>query len=205
MIEGDVLSPSILGRRIAASCVTIDDDPMAKDGPGAYDYDDENIRVLGATRVVHEGVVVAQVHSLASAARAGSLSTANGRAGSVWQDPMPRVSNLVCKPRVTDADALVERCGDGVYIHRVANGIKAGGRLQADVVLAERIVGGRRTGELRSGGRIDESTSLPLRIIDVGADARFSGNAMCGKNGQLLFNVGTCAPPMLVASMAISA
>jgi predicted Zn-dependent protease len=204
MVEGDVAAPAILGRRLAAECVTVYDDATASGAPCGYGYDDENTRALGPTRVVEEGVVVAQLHSSASAVRAGTLSTANARAASAWQETIPRVSNLVCEAGTEPVDALVERCGEGLYIHRVANGIKSGMRIQADVVLAERIKDGRRTGELLTGGRIDENASLPLRIIEVGADARFNGNAMCGKSGQLLFDVGTSAPPMRVASMAIS-
>ncbi len=205
MIEGDVASSAILGRRIAAPCVTVDDDPRAHGGPCAYDHDDENTPALAPTRVVERGIVVAQVHSRVSAARAGAISTGNARTSSAWQEAIPRVSNLLCAAGKEPVDALLERCGEGMYIHRVANGIKAGARIQADVVLAERIREGRCTGELLSGGRIDEHASLPLRIVEVAADARFNGNAMCGKNGQLLFDVGTSAPSLRISSMAISA
>ncbi|HET8799372.1 MAG TPA: TldD/PmbA family protein [Thermoanaerobaculia bacterium] len=205
LIEAGPARSSFVGQRIAAECITASDDATCDGAPGTYEYDDDNVRALGPTLAVREGVVVAELHSLATAARAHTLPTGNARAASVWQEPLPRVSNLVCAGGEADLDALVDRCGNGVYLHRVANGINNGARVQADVVLAERIERGRRTGELLTGGRIDESVSIALRVAELGHDPRFNGNAMCGKSGQLLFNVGTCAPSLRFASLRIAA
>lgn len=205
LIEAAPERPSLIGHRIAAECISASDDPTIARAPGTYDYDDENVRAMGPTLVVHEGMVVAELHSTASAAHAGTLPTGNARTASVWQEPLARVSNLVCSSGEHDADALADRCGDGIYIHRLANGINNGSRVQADVVLAERIARGRRTGEMLTGGRIDETVSVALRVAEMGRRPEFNGNAMCGKSGQLLFNVGTCAPPVRFASLRIAA
>jgi TldD protein len=196
---------SLAGHRVAAECITAMDDPTRDGAPGTYEYDDENVRAMGPTVAVREGRIVAELHSTATAALTGALSTGNARAASVWQEPLPRVSNLLCTGGDGELDELVDRCGDGILVHRLANGINNGVRVQADIVLAERIARGRRTGTMLTGGRIDETVSVALRIVEAGREARFNGNAMCGKSGQLLFNVGTCAPPLRFAALRIAA
>lgn len=205
LIEAAPGRASLAGHRIAAECITGVDDPTLDGAPGTYEYDDENVRALGPTLAVREGVIVAELHSIASAAQTGALPTGNSRAASVWQEPLPRVSNLVCTGGECTLDELVDRCGDGILVHRLANGINNGVRVQADVVLAERIARGRRTGTMLTGGRIDESAGVALRIVEAGRETRLNGNAMCGKSGQLLFNVGTSAPPLRFAALRIAA
>jgi predicted Zn-dependent protease len=205
LIEADPVRPSFVGQRIAAECITASDDATCDGAPGSYEYDEENVRAMGPTLAVREGVVVAELQTTATARHAHTLPTGNARAASVWQQPLPRVSNLVCAGGDAELDALIDRCGNGIYIHRVANGINNGVRVQADIVLAERIAHGRRTSQLLTGGRIDETVSVALRIVELGREPRFNGNAMCGKSGQLLFNVGTCAPPLRFAALRIAA
>jgi TldD protein len=192
---------SYIGRRIASERLTAFDDPSLKGAPGTYEYDDENVRSLGRTLVVNQGVVVAEVHSRESARQAGTLSTANGRAASAWQSPIPRLSNLICKGGDQSLEELIESAGDSLLFHRLSNGANTGAQIQISVILAERITRGRRTGQFVTGGRIEETPSIPLRIVGIGGRTEFSRNAMCGKAGQLLFNVGTCAPPIRLASL----
>lgn len=193
-----------VGCQIASPLLEIVDDPLS-DGPGHYQHDDENIRVLGQTPVVTAGVLVAQLHSNASAHGAGTLSTGNGRAASAWDSPIPRMSNLLCRPGPDSEAQLVARIEDGLYIHRLADGISSGGRIEARVVLAERIRGGVRTQEYLRGGRIDEPVTVMRRVSGVADTPVFNVNAMCGRAGQLLFDVGTSAPALQLSALRIIA
>lgn len=192
---------SCVDARIASELVSISDDPTCENGPGTYAYDDDNVAALGPLTVVRDGVVRAELHSLASAREAGELPTANGRAASVWDPPIPRVANLLCHPGTSSLETLLDDAGDGIYVHHLANGVNNGCCVQADVVLAERIVRGRLSGRMLTGARIDETADVAFRISGVGRDAAWNANAMCGKAGQLLFNVGSCAPALRLTSL----
>ncbi|GAA0447817.1 hypothetical protein GCM10009544_08270 [Streptomyces stramineus] len=186
--------------RVAADLVSLDDDPLAEGGPAHYDRDDDGIAVLGRQRIVVDGVLVRQLHSAASAARAGAMPTANGRAASVLQRPLPRMSNLVCRPGATAWDELVENAGHGLLVHRLADGIRFGDTVEARLVLGERIRSGRRTGEYVTG-RVREKADVLTRIVELGDRGEFTDNALCGKDRQMLFDVGTCAPAVRFSAL----
>jgi predicted Zn-dependent protease len=196
-------SDSFLGCRIASELLSFSDDPQASEGPVRYEYDDESVRSPGATVIVRDGVLVAQLHSQATAEAASTLSTANGRAASAWDTPVPRVSNLVCQAEGVSEDELTGRIKDGLYIERLANGINNGASISAEITLAERIKDGRRTGKFVSGGRIEERLGMLLRVVKAGNNSLFHSNSICGKAGQLLFNVGTCAPSLRFTHLRI--
>lgn len=193
-----------LGYRIGSPLLEIVDDPLS-DGPGHYRHDDENIRVLGQTPIVTAGVLVAQLHANTSACAAGTLSTGNGRAASAWDSPIPRMSNLLCRSGQSSEAQLVAGIEDGLYIHRLADGISSGGRIEARVVLAERIRRGVRTQEYLRGGRVDEPMTVMRRVVGVADTPAFNANAMCGRAGQLLFDVGTSAPALQLSALRITA
>jgi TldD protein len=182
-----------LGCRVAAEVITLDDDPGAEGGPARYDSDDDGILSLGPQRFVHEGRLVRQLHGVASAAAARSMPTANSRAASVLQRPLPRMSNVLCRSGDALLDELVEHTGQGLLVHRVADGIRFGGAVEARLVLGEHIRRGRHTGRYVTG-RIRESADVLTRITELGRHTEFGDNSLCGKDGQMLFDVGLCAP-----------
>ncbi|MFF7726708.1 metallopeptidase TldD-related protein [Streptomyces sp. NPDC008001] len=189
-----------LGCRVAGELITLDDDPLAEGGPARYDTDDEGIVSLGPQRIVHEGRLVRQLHSLASAAAAAAMPTASSRAASVLHRPVPRMSNVVCRPGDAGTGELVENAGHGILVHRLADGIRTGATLEARLVLGERIRSGRRTGQYVRG-RIRERADVLTRVVETGAHAEFGDNALCGKAGQLLFDVGMCAPALRLSRL----
>ncbi|RLV04344.1 hypothetical protein CTZ27_10245 [Streptomyces griseocarneus] len=189
-----------LGCRIADERISLDDDPLADGGPSRYTADDDGVQALGRTRIVHEGRLVRQLHGVASATAARAMPTASSRAASVLQAPLPRMSNLVCSPGDATLDELADATGRGLLVHRVADGISRGGTVEARLVLGERIEHGRRTGRYVTG-RVTERTDVLTRVTGVGRVTEFGDNALCGKAGQLLFDVGTCAPALRLSRL----
>lgn len=194
---------SLTGCRIASEVISVADDPLAPSGPVYYEYDDDNVRSIGPTSIVEQGVMVAQLHSHGSAEFTGGLSTANGRAATAWDLPIPRVSNLICEPGPFQEQELIENAGRGLYIHRLANGINNGATIEADIILAEQIKSGKRMGKFITGGRMCEEIGVLLRAAEVADNPSFNSNAICGKAGQLLFNVGACAPSIRLTAIGI--
>jgi TldD protein len=201
--EGRVDLRHRFGFRIASEIFDLHDDPLAEGGAAHYAVDDEGMPSRGRTEVVRNGSMLQLLHSHASARAMGVESTANGRAASVWDTPIPRMSNLMCGPGQAPEEELLERLGDGIYLHSLAYGYGFGFRLQAQVRLAEEVERGRRTGRWHSGGSVDEDRVVLTRAAELGDAAVFYRNAMCGKEGQLLYDVGTCAPALRLEALRL--
>ena len=174
-----------------------------QDGPPDQHHDDEGVVSIGPTEVLRHGVLVAQLHSRATARATASAPTGNARAAQVWDPPIPRMTTLVCAAGDTPPEALVEELGDGVYIHRLADGYRQGTSVAAQVVLGEHVERGRRTGRYFTGGQVDDRPDLFTRLVAVGDRVEVNPNAMCGKDGQLLFDVVTAAPAMRLSALRL--
>jgi predicted Zn-dependent protease len=193
-----------LGFRIATEQFHLRDDPTAEGGAARYEIDDDGVPVSGPTEVVRDGRMLRFLHSAASARALGAEPTGNGRAASVWNPPIPRMSNLLCDPGTASEEEMIDRLGDGIYVHSLAYGYGFGFRLEAQVRLAEEVKAGRRTGRYWSGGMVDEDRVVLTRAAELGDTAAYNGNALCGKDGQLLYDVGTRAPALRLHALRIA-
>jgi TldD protein len=138
--------------RIASECLSVVDGAPTDESGRHPHHDDEGVLRLGSIEIVARGVLVAQLHSRATARAAAAPPTGNARAALVWDPPIPRMSNVVCCAGERPAAALVEDLASGVYIHRLADGYRQGARVSARVVLGEHVSRGRRTGRYFTGG-----------------------------------------------------
>lgn len=204
-VEAGTRGPYSTGFSVANDYISVADDPLAPNGAVGYEFDDENVRCLGATTVVSMGRLVEYLHSPQTATVAGTLPTANARAASCWDLPIPRMSNLICSAGSSTEEEMLERLWNGLYIHRLANGINNGRYVQADIVVAERVQSGKRTGRFMTRGRVRDEIDLLRRVLAVGNNPEFNSNAMCGRENQLLFNVGACSPSIQLSSLAVVA
>ncbi len=193
-----------LGVQIASEHFCLEDDPTIEEGAAHYAVDDDGTVSTGPTQIVRDGCMVAMLHSAASAAATGAPPTPNGRAASVWDPPIPRMSNLLCAPGQATEEELLESLGEGLYVHSVAYGYSFGFRLEAQVRLAERVEGGKRTGRFFTGGMLIEDRSVLTRAVELGNDSVFYRNALCGKEGQMLFDVSTRAPAIRLTELRLS-
>lgn len=194
--EGRVDLRHRLGFRIASEVFNLSDDPLAEGGSAHYAVDDDGVLIRGATEVVRDGCMLRFLHS-ASSARAMSVEpTGNARAASVWSPPIPRMSNLLCAPGQASEEEMLDRMGEGLHVHSLAYGYGFGFRVEAQVRLAEEVRNGRGTGRFFSGGVIDEDRVVLTRVAELGDVAVYNRNGMCGKEGQLLYDVGTCSPAL---------
>ena len=191
-----------LGCRLAADDLDVLDDPTCA-AAAAYEVDDDGIVALGATRVVENGVLVRQLHGRASAMAAGGMPTANARSSQITLPPIPRMSNLIVPPGTASFNELVEGAGNGVIIHHLSHGFSRGIHVEARVVLGETIRCGRATGRFFAGGRVVEQVDVLTRCAARARESQLNPNALCGKHGQILYDVGTVAPPMRLSRLRI--
>jgi predicted Zn-dependent protease len=192
-----------LGCRLAGEGFDVFDHPTLG-GAAHYEVDDEGVASLGPTRILHDGILTHQLHGRRSAEAAGELSTANARAAQITLPPIPRMSNLVVPAGPTPFAQLVDDMGTGIVIHQLSHGYSHGIKIEARVVLGELVERGRQTGRYVSGGRIAEKVDVLTRCVDRADRSELNPNALCGKHGQILYDVGTVAPAMRLSSLRIA-
>ncbi|MGY3333751.1 TldD protein [Mesorhizobium sp. USDA 4775] len=193
-----------LGCRLGADDLEVLDDPTC--GAAArYDVDDDGIIATGATRILQDGVLVRQLHGRASAAAAGELPTANARSSQITLPPIPRMSNLIVSPGTNSFEELVDGVGSGVIIHHLSHGFSRGLHVEARIMLGEVVAAGRATGRFFTGGRVEERVDVLTRCLARARESELNPNALCGKHGQILYDVGTLAPAMRLSRLRIVA
>lgn len=192
-----------LGCRLASEDFDAFDDPTLA-AAARYDVDDEGSAAVGPTQILTGGVLTQQLHNRRSAEMAETLPTANARTAQITLPPIPRLSNLVVPPGGRSLEELIESMGTGLLIHHLSHGFSRGLDIEARIVLAERIEAGRRTGRFVSGGRVSERIDVLTRCLDRADRSELNPNALCGKHGQILYDVGTVAPAMRLSGLRIA-
>ncbi len=192
-----------VGCRLASEGFDAFDDPTFV-GAARYELDDEGTKTLGPTCVLADGLVAQQLHTRRSANAAATLPTSNARSAQITLPPIPRLSNLVIPQGTTSRAALLDRMGSGLLVHHLSHGFSRGTEIEAQIVLAEDVKSGRPTGRFVSGGRVNERIDVLTRCVERGDHSELNPNALCGKYGQILYDVGTVAPSMFLSSLRIS-
>ena len=101
------------GEAVAASCVSIADDPLMSFNPRPFD--DEGVPSV-RTEIVEHGMLKTLLHSLKTAGKAGCASTSNGGRASAVSPVEVMPSNLYILPGEQSFEQLLNDMGEGLVI-----------------------------------------------------------------------------------------
>lgn len=162
------------GETVAASCVTLLDDPFDPVAPRAFDGEGTPCR---AKAIIKNGVLQTLLHNLATAAKAGVTTTGNASRASAAASVDVAPATLRLLPGCDDFEALLRGLGDGLLITEL-QGLHAGvNAISGDFSLkaaGRKIENGLDAGAV---GGITLSGNFFTLIKDVeavGADVRFA-------------------------------
>ena len=192
----------VRGAVVAPPEIDVADDPLLRELPGSYAFDDEG---SAARRVplITAGTVA---DLLTDRRTAGARSNGHGRTPDFRRRPRPRMANLVVGHGERTEEELVAACGEGLYVREIAFGSAdpESGRFALFVESAEAIRRGRVSGPvgrfvlagevLRALSQIDGSPASSV--------VPSSGLSLCMKGGDLL-PVGGAASALLVRSLHV--
>jgi len=167
------------GETIAASCVTLIDDPLLPGGFASIPFDGEG-SACRTKAVIENGVLKTLLHSRKTARKAGTVSTGNARR-SVTSPVQVAPTNFFFRPGEKDLDALLRDMGEGLLITELG-GLHAGANpISGDFSLIAK-------GFLVSGGKQGEPVEqitiagnfyqLLKNIRAVGNDLEFKGGSI---------------------------
>ena len=167
------------GETIAASCVTLMDDPLLPGGFATAPFDGEG-SACRTKAVIEAGVLKTLLHSRKTAKKAGTVSTGNAKR-SVSSPVQVAPSNFFFRPGEKDLDALLADLGDGLMITELG-GLHAGANpVSGDFSL---IAKGFRVAGGKLGQPVEQITvagnfyQLLKDIRAVGSDLEFKGSSI---------------------------
>lgn len=103
------------GKAIAASCVTLTDDPMREDSPLQTPFDGEGV-ATARRNVIENGVLKTLLYDLTTAKKAGIDSTGNGQKGSYAAPVSIAPYHFSILPGSASEEELLAAAGDGILI-----------------------------------------------------------------------------------------
>ena len=112
------------GEVIAASCLSITDDPMRPESPMKAAFDGEGVATY-KKQVVENGVLKTLLYDLTTAAKAGKASTGNGQKAGYSAPVGIAPYNFGVAPGNTSEEELFAKVSEGIYITEM-KGLHAG-------------------------------------------------------------------------------
>ncbi len=167
------------GETIAASCVTLMDDPLLPGGFASAPFDGEG-SACRTKAVIEGGVLKTLLHSRKTARKAGTVSTGNARR-SVSSPVTVAPTNFFFRPGEKDLDTLLADMGDGLLITELG-GLHAGANaVSGDFSLIAkgfRIAGGKQAEPVEQITVAGNFYQLLKDIRAVGSDLEFRGGSI---------------------------
>ena len=175
VVRGRSLFADRLGDEVAATDITLVDDPTDARAYGAGRFDGEGLATRRNVLVDH-GTLTGFVHNSWSAARMGVASTGNAVRGGHASMPSVGCRALRLEPGTLDRDALYQAVGDGVVVQSVA-GLHSGvNPVSGDFSTGAegvRLVDGQPAEPLREFTIGSTLQRMLLDVIAVGSDVEW--------------------------------
>jgi PmbA protein len=189
VLKGRSPFAELLSERVADPAMTIVDDPLAIDGPGARPFDAEGVESRRLV-VVHRGNLVSFLHNHYTGRRCGQRSTGHARRSSYRGTPEVGASNFVLPSGDHPPEQLLAAAGQGLHVTDLLglqNSSGATGRFSAGV-LGRRIRDGAPGQAVRETVVSGHFVDVLARIRMVANDARFLPGAQSIASPSLLLD-----------------
>lgn len=210
LLEADLVAASaspfaaLLGARVAASGVTLADDPRLPGGRVRLRVDDEGEETRSCV-LIEAGILRGLLSDGSSSAATGGLSTGHARRESYRFAPLPRMTNLVMAAGPEDPADLRRGIPRGLLVERLGRGQvdPRRGEFRLEVESGRFIEDGTAGRPVAGAFLVGSCRDLLASIDGVGADVRLdSGAGSCIKDDQIV-PVGAAAPTVRAARVRI--
>ncbi len=173
-----------IGERIASPLITVLDDSTLSGRRGSFVVDDEGTDG-GRTVLIDKGILKTYMYDRLTAMKDGVSSTGNGRRESYKHRPIPRMSNTMIAPALTDPAAILRETGQGLFVRKMGGGQvnTVNGDFVFEVSEGYLIENGRVGDPVRGATLTGNGPQVLVSIDRVGSDLGFSIGT-CGKDGQ---------------------
>ena len=172
------------GRQIASPLITVLDDATLPGKRGSFRFDDEGTEAH-RTVLVDKGILQTFLYDRLTARKDGVRSTGNGRRESYRHRPIPRMTNTMIAPGMSDPEEILRVTPRGLFVRKMGGGQvnTVNGDFVFEVSEGYLIEQGRLGEPVRGATLTGNGPHVLMSIDMVGSDLGFSIGT-CGKDGQ---------------------
>jgi len=200
MVEGRAKATEYLGKKIAASNVSIIDNPTWPGKHGSFFFDDEGL-IAHPTYLIKKGVVADPITDMYSASLGKFKRSSNARAENFDHKTYARMSNTYFDKGKNTLKQMFAKVKDGMYVHSSSGGMEdpKGWGVQIQGCIVEKIKNGKLTGELfYEVGMTGYLPDILANIKMIGNKIEIPGAGRCGKGHKEWVRVSEGGPFLLV-------
>ncbi len=192
-----------IGREFAPEDVTIVDDGSLEGEAGYIPFDDEGV-LSARTPLIEEGHLAGRMHNRETAEIMDETVTGNGRALSVFHQPIVRMTNTFMEPKTASVDDLFHEVDDGIYACGVIGGQTNLEMFTFTSAYGFRVKNGKRKKMFRDIVLSGNVFSTLKNIRGVADDLKlYGGLGGCGKGGQAPLPVSYGGPHILIDNVLV--
>ncbi len=202
--KGISIYADMIGKRVAADCVTVVDSGLHDHERGALNVDDEGGETQ-ETVLVENGVMRSYLHDRISAGHYGVPTTGSGRRQSFRHAPMPRMRCTYMRSGPHSREEIIRSVDRGIVAETFTNGqVQIGaGDFTFYIKNGWLIENGRITAPIKDVNIIGNGPDALKNITMVADDMKLdTGGWTCGKNGQGV-PVSQGMPTALVSKLTV--
>ena len=172
------------GERIASSLITVVDDSTLPQKRGSFCYDDEGTPSQ-RTILVDKGILQGFLFDRLTAGKDEVQSTGNGRRESYRYKPIPRMTNTLIAPGVSNPEDIIRSVPSGLFVKKMGGGQvdTVNGNFVFEVSEGYLITNGQVQDPVRGATLTGNGPEILKQIDMVGDDIGFTIGT-CGKEGQ---------------------
>jgi TldD protein len=202
--KGSSAFAGLMGERVAAKGVTVEDNGALKQRRGSLNIDDEGTATQ-CTTLIEDGILTGYMQDKMNAGLMGQKSTGNGRRESYAHLPMPRMTNTYMLPGEYDPEDVIASVDKGLYAVNFGGGQVdiTSGKFVFSASEAYLIEKGKVTRPVKGATLIGNGPDVLRRVAMIGNNLELdSGVGVCGKEGQSV-PVGVGQPTLRINELTV--
>lgn len=202
--KGTSVFSGCVGKRIAASGVTVVDDGTLPERRGSLNMDDEGTPTH-RTVLIEDGILRGYMQDRLNARLTSVAPTGNGRRQSYAHAPMPRMTNTIMTGGMSSEEEMIRSTKKGLYARNFGGGQVdiTSGKFVFAASEAYLIEDGKITSPVRGATLIGSGSDVMEQISMIGPTMEMDpGIGTCGKAGQGV-PVGVGQPMLKVSGLTV--
>ena len=199
-VKDRALAKSCMGQYVASPIANMHDGAAAAHSVASYFFDDDGV-LAHDTRIIRDGVLVAGLSDLASAAQLGAAPTGNGRRDSFKRKAYARMTNTFFEPGKDKLEDMIASVKHGYMLFETNNGMEdpKNWQIQCTAEYGIEIVDGKLTDHYVSPVVMSGFVPDLLKSISMISDqSKIIGAGMCGKGYKEWVRVSDGGPNLKV-------
>ena len=199
-VKDRALAKQYMGKYVASPITNMHDGAAAAYSVASYFFDDDGV-LAHDTQIIKDGVLVAGLSDLASAAQLGTSPTGNGRRDNYRRKAYARMTNTFFEPGKDRLEDMIASVKHGYMLFETDNGMEdpKNWQIQCTAEYGIEIVDGKLTENYVSPVVMSGSVPELLKSISmVSGDLKVIGCGMCGKGYKEWVRVSDGGPNLKV-------